>query len=99
MTDSPLSSGNSGPRSSRITGPRVAVLVVGWLAVASLAAPSLDLYYEARASLFLAPPLVLTYVYCLSHPRRATALLAVLATVAAVLTIGFVLLIPKAASA
>jgi len=64
-----------------------------------LAALSLDLYYEARASLYLVPPLVLTYVYCLLHPRRATALLAVLATVAAVLTIGFVLLIPKAASA
>lgn len=67
--------------------------------VASLVAPSLDLYYEARASLYLVPPLVLIYSYSLSHRRRATGLLALIATVVVVLAIGFALVIPKAASA
>lgn len=99
MADLPLSPRKPSSHASWITGRRVAALIAGWLVVASLAAPFLDLYYEARASLYLVPPLVLIYGYCLSHPRRATALLALIATLVAVLAIGFVLLIPKAASA
>ena len=67
--------------------------------VAFLAAPSLGLYYEARASLYLLPPLVLVDGYALSHPRRATAVLALVATLVVVLVIGLAWVIPKAASA
>jgi hypothetical protein len=45
------------------------------------------------------PTLGLIYAYCVSHRRRATALLAVVATVAAVLVIGFAIVIPKATAA
>jgi hypothetical protein len=64
-----------------------------------LAVPSLGLYYEARASFYLLAPLVLIYAYCITHQRRATALLALVATVVVVLAIGLALLIPKASSA
>ena len=74
-------------------------MIAGWLVVAFLAAPSLDLYYEARASLYVVPPLVLIYGYCLSRPRRASALLALIATVVVILAIGLAVVIPKAASA
>lgn len=82
-----------------MTGRRVVATIAGWLVVASLAAPSLGLYYESRAFLYVVPPLVLIYGYCLSRPRRATALLALIATVVALLAVGLVMLIPKAASA
>lgn len=70
-----------------------------WLAVVSLAAPPLGLYYETLAAWYTVPLLGLTYAYCVSHQRRATALLAVVATVVAVLVIGFSVVIPKATTA
>jgi hypothetical protein len=86
-------------RSSPITGVRVATLIIIiWLAVVFLAAPRLGLYYEALAAWYTVPPLGLIYTYCVSHRRRATALLAVVATVVAVLAIGFAIVIPKAAA-
>ncbi len=89
------------PDASRplLTAPRVLALIAAWLVVAFLAAPSLGLYYEARASLYLLPPLVLIYGYCLSHARRSTALLALAATVVVLLAIGVAWVIPKASSA
>ena len=83
-------------RSSPITGVRVTTLIIIWLAVVFLAAPSLGLYYEPLAALYTVPLLGLIYAYCVSHRRRATALLAVVATVVAVLVIGFAIVIPKA---
>jgi len=82
--------------SSPITGVRVTALIIIWLAVVSLAAPPLGIYYEAVAACYTVPLLGLIYAYCASHRRRATALLAVIATVVAALTIGFVMVIPKA---
>jgi hypothetical protein len=86
-------------RPSPVTGARVTALIVVWFVVVLLAAPSLHLYYEARAAGYVVPPLVLIYAYCLSHRRRATALLALVATVVAVLAIGLAAVIPKATSA
>ncbi len=86
-------------RSSPITGVRFANLIIIWLAVVFLAAPRLGLYYEALAAWYTVPPLGLIYTYCVSHRRRATVLLAVVATVVAVLAIGFAIVIPKAAAA
>ena len=83
-------------RSSPITGVRVTTLIIIWLAVVSLAAPSLGLYYEALAAWCTVPLLSLIYAYYLSHRRRTTALLAVVATLVAVLVIGFAVVIPKA---
>jgi hypothetical protein len=83
-------------RSSPITGVRVATLIIIWLAVVFLAAPRLGLYYEALAAWYAVPPLGLIYAYCVAHRRRATALLAVVATVVAVFVIGFAIVIPKA---
>ena len=54
---------------------------------------------RALAVLYTVPPLVLVYAYCLSHPRRATAILAVAATVVAVFLIGFAVVIPKGSAA
>jgi hypothetical protein len=70
-----------------------------WVAVVSLAAPFLGLYYETLAAWYTLPLLGLTYAYCMAHRRRATALLAVVATVGAVLAIGFAIVIPKATTA
>src|ERR1035437_3113549 len=86
-------------RSSPMTGVRVATLIIIWLAVVSLAAPPFGLYYETLAAWYTVPLLGLTYAYCVSHRRRATALLAVVATVVAVLVIGFSIVIPKATTA
>ncbi len=86
-------------RSSPITGVRVTTLIIIWLAVVSLAAPPLGLYYETLAAWYTVPLLGLIYAYCVSHRRRATALLAVVATVVAVLVIGFAIVIPKATTA
>jgi hypothetical protein len=83
-------------QSSPITGARVTALVIAWLAIVSLAAASLELYYEALAAWYTVPPLILVYAYCGSHRHRATALLAVAATLVAGLAIGFAIVIPKA---
>jgi predicted PurR-regulated permease PerM len=84
---------------SSITGPRVATLVAGWLVIAFLVVPSLGLFYAERAAFYLFPPLVLIDAYCMTHRRRAAALLAVIVTVVVVLAVALVALIPKAASA
>jgi hypothetical protein len=79
-----------------MTGARVATLSIIWLAVVSLAAPRFGLYYETLAAWYVVPLLGLTYAYCVAHRRRATALLAVAATVVAILVVGFAIVIPKA---
>ena len=89
--------GKPAPRSS-ITAPRVAAAVAGWLTVAWLAAPSLGLYYEALATFLLVPPLILVHGYCLSHRRRATALLACIASIVVVLAIAISVVIHQATS-
>lgn len=99
MATSPLSPRKQIAPSSPITGQRVVTLIAGWLVIASLAAPALGLYYEALASFYLLPPLVLIYAYSVTHPRRATALLALIATVVVMLAIGIALVIAKASSA
>ncbi len=98
MDGSPRSRRKPNAPPSRLTFPRVVVLVVGWLVIAAFLAPRLDLYYEGRASFYLVPPLVLTFAYCLAHRRRATALLALVATLVVVVAIGLAALIPKATS-
>jgi hypothetical protein len=98
VVESPLSAHGSDASWAWLTGPRVLALIAAWLVVAFLAAPSLGLYYEARASLYLLPPFVLVDGYALSHPRRATAVLALIATIVVVLVIGLAWVIPKAAS-
>jgi hypothetical protein len=85
--------------SSPITAVRVATLIVIWLAVVFLAAPRLGLYYEALAAWYAVPPLGLVYAYCVAHRCRATGLLALGATLVAVLVIGFAIMIPKATAA
>jgi uncharacterized metal-binding protein len=82
-------------RSTHITGLRVTALIIVWLVVVFLVAPPLGLYYETLAAWYVVPPLGLMYAYCLSHRSRATAVLAVVATVVAVLIIGFAFVIPK----
>lgn len=77
------------------TGARVTTLIVLWLAVVYLAAPRLGLYYETLAAWYTVPPIGMIYAYCLSHRRRATAILAVVATVIGVFLIGFAFVIPK----
>ena len=86
-------------RSSPITGVRVVTLGIIWIAVVSLAAPSLGLYYETLAAWYTVPLLGLTYAYCVAHRGHTTALLAVVATVVAVLVLGSVMVIPKATTA
>ena len=86
-------------RSSPIPRVRVTTLIIIWLAVVSLAAPPLGLYYETLAAWYTVPLLGLIYACCVFHRRRATALLAVVATVVAVLVIGFAIVIPKATMA
>ena len=67
--------------SSPITGVRVTALIIVWLGAVSLAAPALGLYYEALAVCYALPLLGLIYAYCASHRHRATALVAIVATV------------------
>ena len=86
-------------QSSPITGVRVAALAVIWLAVVYLAAPRLGLYYETLAVCYVVPPLGLIYAFGISHRSRATAYLAVIATVVAVIAIGFAIAIPKGSAA
>ena len=84
---------------TQITAVRVATLIIIWLAVVFLAAPRLGLYYEALAAWYAVPPLGLVYAYCVAHRCRATGLLALVATLVAVLVIGFAMMIPKATAA
>ena len=86
-------------RSTPITGARVTTFIIIWVAAIYLAALRIGLYYETLAVLYTLPPLALVYAYCLSHPRRATAILAVAATVVAVFLIGFAVVIPKGSAA
>ena len=86
-------------RSSRVTGVRIALLSVLWIAVALLTAPGLGFYYEALAVWCTVPVLALTYLYCLWNRRRETAILAVVATAVAVLVIGFAIVFPKGSAA
>ncbi len=89
---------SAGSPSLPITGVRVTALIVIWLAVVYLAA-SPRLYYESLAALYIVPSLGLIYAYCLSHRSRTSAVLAVVATVVAVLIIGFAIVIPKGSAA
>ena len=89
----------SAPGRSWITGRRVAGLAIGWLILVYLAAPAIGVYYEPLAALFAVPSLGLTYAYCLSHRSRATAVLAGVMTVVAVLIVGFAIVIPKGSAA
>ena len=99
VAESPLSPPQSDTSRPWLTAPRVLALIAGWLVVAFLAAQSLGLYFEAQASLYLLPPLVLVYGYYLSHPRRTTAVLALVATVVVVLAIGLAWVIGHAGGA
>lgn len=85
--------------STPVTGIRVTTLIVIWLAVVYLAAPRVGIYYETLVVLYAVPPLALVYAYCLSYSRRATAILAVAATVVALFLIGFAVVIPKGSAA
>ena len=89
----------AGIRTPRITGLRVAMLVIVWLAFVYVMAPSLGLYYERLAAWYALPSLGLTYAYCISHRSRSTTILAVLATIAVVLVIGFAAVFPKGSAA
>jgi uncharacterized metal-binding protein len=82
-----------------ITGLRVAVLVIVWLAFVYVMAPSLGLYYERLAAWYTLPSLGLVYTYCISHRRRSTAILAVVATIVTVLLLGFAAVFPKGSAA
>ena len=86
-------------RSSPLTGVRVTTVITMWLGIVFLAAPLLNLYYVTLAAWYSAPPLILTYAYCVSHRCRATALLAVVATIVAVMVVAFAVVIPKATTA
>lgn len=86
-------------RPSPITGVRVTSVMVIWLGVVYLAAPLLGLYYGTLAAWYTLPSLILIYAYCLSHRRPSTALLAVVATVIAVVVVGFAVVMPKATAA
>jgi uncharacterized membrane protein len=85
--------------SSPVTGAPVSALIVIWLAVVYLIAPSLGLYYERFAAWYTLPPLGLIYLYCLSHRRRGTAYLAIATTVIAILILGFAIMFPKGSAA
>ncbi len=99
MAESPVSPHLSDAPRSWLTGPRVLALTAGWLVVAFLTANSLGLYFEIQASLYLLPPLALLYGYCLSHRRRTTAVLALIATVVVVLAVGLAWVIRNAGGA
>ena len=88
-----------GTRIPRITAPRVAVLVIVWLALVYVMAPSLGLYYERLAAWYTLPCLGLVYAYCMSQQSRSTAILAVVATTVAVLLLGFAAVFPKGSAA
>ena len=80
---------------TRITGLRVAMLVVAWWAFVYVMQSSIGAYYEILAALYTLPSLGLVYAYCGTHRSRPTAILAVVATVVAVLLVGLAAVIPK----
>jgi len=80
---------------THITGLRVVVLVVAWLAFVYVMQPSLGAYYESLAAWYTLPSLGLVYAYCVSHRSRFTAMLAVVATLVVVLLIGLAAVLPK----
>ena len=82
-----------------ITGRRVAVLVVAWLAFVYVIAPTVGLYYERLAAWSTLPSLGFVYAYCISHRSRSTAILAVVATVVTVLLLGLSAVFPKGSAA
>ena len=86
-------------RTWRITGLGVAMLVSVWLAFVYVMAPSLGLYYERLAAWYTLPPLGLVYAYCISHRRRSTAILAVVATIITLLLLGLSAVFPKGSAA
>ena len=86
-------------RSSPITGWRVVGLIIVWLALVYIAAPAVGLYYEVLATFYVVPTLGLIYAYCVSHRRRATAYLAIAATLIALLILGFAMVFPKGSAA
>ncbi len=77
----------------------VAMLVSVWLAFVYVMAPSLGLYYERLAAWYTLPPLGLVYAYCISHRRRSTAILAVVATIITLLLLGLSAVFPKGSAA
>ena len=90
---------STGQTRTHITGPRVAVLIVVWLAFVYLMQPSLGAYYESLAAWYTLPSLGLVYAYCISHRSRSTAILAVVATIGVVLLIGLAAVFPKGSAA
>jgi hypothetical protein len=86
----------AGGRYPRISRVRTAILILGWFGVVFLAAPRLGLYYETAAAWYALPPLGMTYLYCATHPSRAAALLAAVATLAATVVIGLAVVIREA---
>jgi len=86
-------------RPSSITGVRIVTLIIVWVAIVYVFAPQLGLYYEALAAWYMVPPLGLIYAYCASHRSAVTAVVAVVATLVAVLVIGVAMVIPKASVA
>ena len=80
---------------TRITGPRVAVLVIAWLAFVYVMQSSLGIYYESLAALYTLPSLGLVYAYCVSHRSRSTVILAIVATIVVVLLVGLAAVLPK----
>ena len=82
-----------------VTGLRVVELVIVWLALIFVMAPSLGLYYERLAALYTLPPLGLVYAYCVSHRGRSTALLAIVATSATVLLLTCAAVFPRGSAA
>ena len=91
--------GTAAHRSSPISGGRTAALVAIWVAIAIVLAPMLGLYYEASAAWVTLPALGLILAYCASHRTRASAYLAIGATVVVALVIGFAMVIPKGSAA
>jgi len=75
------------------------MLIAVWLAFVYVMAPGIGLYYELLAAWYTLPPLGLVYAYCVSHRSRSTSILAVVATVAVVLLIGFAAVFPKGSAA
>lgn len=83
-------------RSSPLTGARVTVLILAWLGVVFTFVARAGVYYEALAAWLTLPPLGLIYAYCASHPRRDSAVVAVVATCVAALVILLAVVIPHA---
>ena len=80
---------------TRLTGLRVAALVVAWVAFVYVMQSSIGAYYEVLAALYALPPLGLVYAYCGTHRSRSTAIFAIVATVVVALLIVFAAVIPK----